>query len=51
MLIARGPAVADEATAGVFSGHGIVTAVQAGSGTLSIKDDDIAGFMPAMEMM
>ena len=51
MLIASGPALSKEATSGVFSGHGIVTAVQSGSGTLTIRHGDIAGFMPAMEMM
>ena len=51
MMLAGGPAVAEEATSGVFSGHGVVTAVEAGSGALIIRHDDIAGFMPAMEMM
>ena len=51
MLIAGGPALSQEATSGVFSGHGIVTAIQPGTGALTIKHDDIAGFMPAMEMM
>jgi Cu/Ag efflux protein CusF len=40
-----------EATSGVFAGHGVVEAVQAGTGVLTIKHDDIQGFMPAMEMM
>ena len=51
MLIAGAPAVAEEATSGVFAGHGIVTAIQSGSGALTIRHDNIAGFMPAMEMM
>jgi Cu/Ag efflux protein CusF len=51
MLVAAATAVAEEATSGVFSGHGVVTAVQAGSGALTIRHDNIAGFMPAMEMM
>ncbi len=51
MIIAAGVALAEEATSGVFSGHGIVTAVQSGTGALTIRHDDIAGFMPAMEMM
>ncbi len=51
MLIAGGVALAEEATSGVFSGHGIVTAVQSATGALTIRHDDIAGFMPAMQMM
>ena len=51
LLIASGATRADEATSGVFSGHGVVTAVQSGTGALTIRHDDIAGFMPAMEMM
>ena len=47
----RRTAVADEATSGVFAGHGTVTAIQSGTGALTIRHDDIAGFMPAMEMM
>ena len=40
-----------EATSGVFAGHGRVEAVQVKTGVLTIKHDDIKGFMPAMEMM
>jgi Cu/Ag efflux protein CusF len=51
MLLAGGVPLAEEATSGVFSGHGVVTAVQSQTGALTIKHDDIKGFMPAMEMM
>ncbi len=49
--MATGAAGAQEATSGVFAGRGVVEAVQAGTGVLTIKHDDIKGFMPAMEMM
>ncbi len=42
---------AKEATSGVFSGHGVVKAVQPGTGVLTIAHDEIKGFMPAMKMM
>ena len=51
MGLAGGAALADEATSGVFSGRGVVMAVQPGTGALTIKHQDIDGFMPAMEMM
>ncbi len=44
-------AIAQEATSGIFTGHGVVKAVQPGTGVLTIAHDDIKGFMPAMEMM
>ena len=47
MCVASG----QEATSGVFAGHGVVEAVQTRTGVLTIKHDDIKGFMPAMEMM
>ncbi|RBP02301.1 Cu/Ag efflux protein CusF [Roseiarcus fermentans] len=40
-----------EATSGIFAGHGRVEAVAPGTGALTIVHDDIEGFMPAMEMM
>ncbi|MBV8109073.1 MAG: copper-binding protein [Hyphomicrobiales bacterium] len=46
-----GASFADEATSGLFSGHGMVVAVQPGTGALTIKHDEIKGFMEAMEMM
>ncbi|HXZ18278.1 MAG TPA: copper-binding protein [Roseiarcus sp.] len=46
-----GAALAEEATSGLFSGHGMVVAVQPGTGALTIKHDEIKGFMDAMEMM
>jgi Cu/Ag efflux protein CusF len=49
--IASGAALAQEATSGVFKGHGIVKAVAPGTGWLTIAHDDILGFMPAMQMM
>ncbi len=42
---------AEEAASGVFAGHGIVIAVQPGTGALTIRHGDIKGFMDAMEMM
>ncbi len=41
----------ETATEGVFRGHGIVKAVEPGTGALTLSHDDIKGFMPAMEMM
>ena len=35
----------------LFHGHGIVKAIQPGTGALTLDHDDIKGFMPAMEMM
>ena len=46
-----GAALAEEATSGLFSGHGVVTAVQPTTGALTIRHDEIKGFMDAMEMM
>lgn len=37
--------------ASLFHGHGIVKAIQSGTGALTLDHDDIKGFMPAMEMM
>ena len=37
--------------ASLFHGHGIVKAIQPGTGALTLDHDDIKGFMPAMEMM
>ncbi len=51
MLVAGGTALAEEATSGLFSGRGVITAVQPGTGALTIKHGDIKDFMPAMEMM
>jgi Cu(I)/Ag(I) efflux system periplasmic protein CusF len=41
----------ETAAKGVFAGHGVVRAVQPETGALTLSHDDIAGFMPAMEMM
>jgi Cu/Ag efflux protein CusF len=49
--VSAGVAYAQEATSGVFTGHGVVEAVQPGTGLLTIAHDDIKGFMPAMKMM
>ena len=46
-----GLAFAQEATSGIFAGHGVVEAVAPGTGALTIAHDDIKGFMPAMQMM
>jgi Cu/Ag efflux protein CusF len=37
------------ATEGVLHGHGIVKAVERGSGAVTLTQDEITGFMPAME--
>ena len=49
--MATSAARGQEAASGIFAGHGIVKAVQAETGALTIQHDDIKGFMPAMEMM
>jgi Cu/Ag efflux protein CusF len=50
--LALGAAAAQETAAkGIFHGHGIVKAVQSGTGALTLSHDEIKGFMPAMEMM
>jgi Cu/Ag efflux protein CusF len=36
---------------GVFHGVGIIKQIQAGTGALTLDHEDIAGLMPAMEMM
>ncbi len=51
ILLVGGASLADEAVSGIFTGHGVVTAIQQGTGALTIKHQDIVGFMPAMEMM
>jgi Cu/Ag efflux protein CusF len=35
----------------VFQGHGVVRAVESGTGAVTIAHDEIKGFMPAMEVM
>jgi Cu/Ag efflux protein CusF len=35
---------------GVFQGHGVVRAVEPGTGAVTIAHDEIKGFMPAMEI-
>jgi Cu/Ag efflux protein CusF len=50
-LFCGGLALEHGATSGVFFGHGMVKAIQAGTGVLTIAHDDIKGFMPAMKMM
>ena len=50
--LSTGIASAQEtAVEGVFSGRGVVKAVDPASGALTLAHDDIKGFMPAMEMM
>lgn len=44
-------AAQETAAAGVFAGHGIVKAVEPGTGWLTLDHDAIKGFMCAMEMM
>jgi Cu/Ag efflux protein CusF len=39
------------ATAGVFHGAGVVTAIDPKTGALTLDHDEIKGFMGAMEMM
>jgi Cu/Ag efflux protein CusF len=56
-LIVCGLAAGDAAEAqetgakGVFYGHGLVKAVEPGTGWVTLAHNDITGCMPAMEMM
>jgi Cu/Ag efflux protein CusF len=51
-LASRTPALSQETPqAGLFHGHGVVRAIQPGTGALTLDHGDIKGFMPAMEMM
>ena len=43
--------VRETGAAGVFSGRGLVKAVEPGTGWVTIAHNDIIGCMPAMEMM
>ena len=52
--IAPGLALGDASrpeTAAVFSGHGVVEAVDLNRGWLTLSHDEIKGCMPAMEMV
>ena len=52
VLVSPAAALSQEAAqTGVFHGHGIVRAIQPGTGALTLDHDEIKGFMPAMEMM
>jgi len=44
-------AQAESAATGVFYGVGVVKAIDAASGALTLDHEDIKGLMPAMEMM
>ena len=44
-------AQAETNAAGVFHGFGIVKAIQARTGALTLDHEEIVGWMPAMEMM
>jgi Cu/Ag efflux protein CusF len=44
-------AQAETAATGVFHGVGVVTAIDAASGALTLDHDEIKGLMAAMEMM
>jgi Cu/Ag efflux protein CusF len=43
--------VRETGAAGIFYGHGLVKAVEPGTGWLTLAHNDIMGCMPAMEMM
>ena len=43
--------VRETGATGIFYGHGLVKAVEPGTGWLTIAHNDIMGCMPAMEMM
>jgi Cu/Ag efflux protein CusF len=43
--------VQETGAGGIFFGHGLVKAVNPGTGWLTIAHNDIMGCMPAMEMM
>jgi Cu/Ag efflux protein CusF len=43
--------VQETGEAGIFYGHGLVKAVEPGTGWLTIAHNDIMGCMPSMEMM
>jgi len=52
VLVSPAAALSQEpAQTGLFHGHGIIRAIQPGTGVLTLDHDDIKGFMPAMEMM
>ncbi len=41
----------EKAASSVFHGVGVVTAIDSGTGALTLDHEDIPGLMPAMEMM
>ncbi len=50
-LCAASAQVQETAATGVFHGVGVVKAIGATTGWLTLDHEDIEGFMPAMEMM
>jgi Cu/Ag efflux protein CusF len=50
-LAADSDIVEETGAQGIFFGHGVVKAIQPGTGALTLDHGDIKGCMPAMEMM
>ena len=51
LLAADADVVVETGAEGIFFGHGVVKAVQSGTGALTLDHDAIKGCMPAMRMM
>jgi Cu/Ag efflux protein CusF len=50
LALCSAAAAQQTAQEGVFQGHGVVRAVESGTGAVTIAHDEIKGFMPAMEV-
>jgi Cu/Ag efflux protein CusF len=51
LLAADADIVEETGAEGIFFGHGVVTAIESGTGALTLDHDAIKGCMPAMVMM
>jgi Cu/Ag efflux protein CusF len=51
LLAADADIIEETGAEGVFFGHGVVKAIEPGTGALTLDHDAIKGCMPAMEMM
>ncbi len=51
LALCSSAAAQQDATEGVFQGHGIVMAVEPATGAVTLAHDDIKGFTPAAETM
>jgi Cu/Ag efflux protein CusF len=51
LALCSAAAAQQTAQEGVFQGHGVVRAVEPGTGAMIIAHDEIKGFVPAMETM